>query len=322
MLRRSPKGAPIVVAGESEGCSGKANTTVIGMEAATHDLVIWTDDDFHHPPDWLDQPRADYEQQGPTTEIPLFVGRDLLSYLLEPLYAQVSLFIATPAGNWGGALIFDRTEDVDEEALLAELQQIISDDATVNEHIEVTTAQRTRRAEIGGSVRASLELHTRFQKIPWRHGSKLGGLAGALLTVVVAVVTLVFPVLGFAAMTLVYGGIYARLGFSRWTVLLSYLSVLLTTPLWVYAITRRTFVWGAVATAGGRCSASRSPNAEPGHRIQPDLASTTDTGYSRVRACCRPRDYHSSPNPVSPGRRSRNYCSSPDSVSPSRRESR
>ncbi len=239
-----PDGARVVVAGEPEACSGKANAIVTGMEAATNDLVVWTDDDFHHPPDWLDQLRADYERQGPTTEIPLFVGRDPLSYLLEPLYAQVSLFIATPAGNWGGTLIFDRTEDVDEEALLAELRRTISDDATVNEHIDFTTAQRTRRAEMGGSVRESLELHTRFQKIPWRHGSKLGGLAGALVTAVVAVATLVFPILGFAAMTLVYGAIYARLGFSRWTVLLSYLSVLLATPLWVYAITRRTFVWG------------------------------------------------------------------------------
>jgi hypothetical protein len=46
VLRRSPKGTPIVVAGEPEGCSGKANTIVTGMEVATHDLVVWTDDDF------------------------------------------------------------------------------------------------------------------------------------------------------------------------------------------------------------------------------------------------------------------------------------
>jgi hypothetical protein len=48
-----------------------------------------------------------------------------------------------------------------------------------------------------------------------------------------------------AVATLVYEGIYLRLGFSRWTVLLSCLSVFLATPLWVYAITRRTFVWGS-----------------------------------------------------------------------------
>jgi hypothetical protein len=128
VLRRSPKGTPIVVAGEPEGCSGKANTIVTGMDVATHDLVVWTDDDFYHPSDWLDQLRADYEQQGPTTEIPLFVGRDPL----EPVYAQVSVFIATPAGDCGGALMFDPTE----EALLAELRQTTSDDVTVNGYIE------------------------------------------------------------------------------------------------------------------------------------------------------------------------------------------
>ena len=239
-----PDGARIVAAGEPEGCSGKANAIVTGMRAATRELVVWTDDDFHHPPDWLDQLRADYNEQGPTTEIPLFVGQDPLSYLLEPLYAQVSLFITTPAGNWGGSLIFDRTEDLDESVLLEELQQTVSDDATINEHVEFTTARRTRRAEMGGSVRESLELHTRFQKIPWRHGSTLGGFAGAVVTAVMAAVTLLFPILGFAAMTLVYGAIYAVLGFSRWTVLLSYVSFVLATPLWVYAIGRRSFVWG------------------------------------------------------------------------------
>jgi hypothetical protein len=97
---------------------------------------------------------------------------------------------------------------------------------------------------MGGSVRESLELHARFQKIPWRHGSKLGGLAGALVTAIVGLGLLLFPVLGFAAMTLIYGAIYAVLGFDRWTVLLAYVSFILATPLWVYAIGRRTFVWG------------------------------------------------------------------------------
>lgn len=145
--------ARIRVAGEPESCSGKANAIITGMEAATHDIKVWTDDDFHHPPDWLDQLKTDYEKQGPTTEIPLFVGRDPLSYLLEVLYAQVSLFIATPAGNWGDALVFDRTEDIDEEALLADLRQIISDDATVNEHVRFTTVQRTRRTFVWGGRR-------------------------------------------------------------------------------------------------------------------------------------------------------------------------
>lgn len=32
------------------------------MEAARHDRLVWTDDDFHHPPDWLATLSADYEE--------------------------------------------------------------------------------------------------------------------------------------------------------------------------------------------------------------------------------------------------------------------
>jgi len=57
------------------------------MEVAEHDRVVWTDDDFAHPGDWLATLNADYERQGPTTEIPVFVGTDPLARLFEPAYA-------------------------------------------------------------------------------------------------------------------------------------------------------------------------------------------------------------------------------------------
>jgi hypothetical protein len=56
------------------------------MEAARHDSIAWTDDDVHHPPNWLEKFHADYERHGPVTELPVSVGRDLLSVLLEPRY--------------------------------------------------------------------------------------------------------------------------------------------------------------------------------------------------------------------------------------------
>ena len=40
----------LVVAGEPEGCSGKANAVAAAMEAARNDRIAWTDDDFYHPP--------------------------------------------------------------------------------------------------------------------------------------------------------------------------------------------------------------------------------------------------------------------------------
>ncbi len=75
-----------IPAGDPVGCSGKANAIAAGMEAANHDRLVWTDDDFHHPPDWLDRLHKDYAEYGPTTELPAFVGQDPLAVLLEPVY--------------------------------------------------------------------------------------------------------------------------------------------------------------------------------------------------------------------------------------------
>ena len=38
------------------------------MEAPCHDRLVWTDNDFHHPPDWLATLNADYEEYGPVSE--------------------------------------------------------------------------------------------------------------------------------------------------------------------------------------------------------------------------------------------------------------
>ena len=75
------------------------------MKAARHDRLVWTDDDFHHPPDWLATLSADYEKYGPVSEVPCFVGRDPLSVVLEPLYASAgSLRIYRDDRIWGGAV--------------------------------------------------------------------------------------------------------------------------------------------------------------------------------------------------------------------------
>ena len=68
--QNTPEGVRLIAAGEPERCSGKANAIVTGMEAACHDRLVWTDDDFHHPPDWLATLSADYEKYGPVSEVP------------------------------------------------------------------------------------------------------------------------------------------------------------------------------------------------------------------------------------------------------------
>jgi GT2 family glycosyltransferase len=101
-----PENVRLIRAGDPAGCSGKANAIAAGMEAAGHDRLVWTDDDFHHPPGWLAQLHRDYAANGPTTELPSFVGRDPLAVLLEPIYALGGT-LGTYAGDhaWGGAVI-------------------------------------------------------------------------------------------------------------------------------------------------------------------------------------------------------------------------
>lgn len=238
-----PDGTEIVVAGEPSGCSGKANAIDAGMERATNDLLVWTDDDFDHPPEWLDTLRADYERHGPVSEVPFFVGRDPLAVLLEPAYGFGGTF-GTWAANvpWGGAVTFDRS-DLDVEAFRGDLRRTISDDGVLGDHLDVTTLRRTRRVEAGGSIRESLERYVRFQKIVRFHapGMAVGNLlAGALATAF----CLLFPLTAFLLLTVGYGALYAGFGRRRPSFLLAYPATLTILPLMVYAHARRTFVWG------------------------------------------------------------------------------
>ena len=235
-------GARLVVAGEPVGCSGKCNAVATGMEAATNDRIVWTDDDFHHPPDWLEQLTADYERQGPTTEAPVFVGRDPLAYLLEPSYATSTALAAAGHMAWGGAVVFERA-DVDEGALLHDLRRTVNDDGTLGEHVDFTGAGRTRPVEIGGTIRETLERHTRFMQASLRHGRAAWGLL-AVVSTLIGVAALLNPLVGFVATTLGYAAMYAALGIRRWTVLLAYPATVLGPVLIAYGLARRTFVWG------------------------------------------------------------------------------
>ena len=254
----TPDGVRIVLAGEPEGCSGKANAIAAGMEAAAHDRIVWTDDDFAHPDDWLATLNADYERRGPTTEVPVFVGKDPLSRLFEPAYA-IGGTAAVFAGGiaWGGAVVFERDdlarpESVSdaaaaaagpEAALLADLRRTVSDDGTLTEYLDVTAANRTRTVLAGGSIRGSVERFVRFFRIVRFHDTPAAAFDVAF-AVGFAALCLFAPVLGVSLVTAVSAAVYARFGIRRATFLLAGPSVLLSPLFIAYALARRTFVWG------------------------------------------------------------------------------
>ncbi|GAB3665624.1 glycosyltransferase family 2 protein [Halopiger thermotolerans] len=238
-----PDNVRLVVAGEPEGCSGKANAIAAGMEAAQHDRIVWTDDDFHHPSDWLERLQADYERQGPTTEVPVFVGQDPLAKLLEPTYAvSGTLGVALTDVPWGGAVIFERDDLAGEAAFLEDLRRTISDDGLLMEYADITSVGRTRYVEIGGSIRETIENQVRFTQIVRQHDSR-GFAAQAGLAAVLAAGCVLFPLPAFTVLTAAMAIVYATFGIRRWTFLAAYPAVLLSIPLLAYALTRRSFVW-------------------------------------------------------------------------------
>lgn len=254
----TPDGVRIVLAGEPEGCSGKANAIAVGMEAAERDRIVWTDDDFAHPDDWLATLAADYERRGPTTEVPVFVGKDPLARLFEPAYA-IGGTAAVSAGGivWGGAVVFERadlerpestsaaaaTAADAEAALLADLRRTVSDDGTLSEYVDVTAADRTRTVPCGGSLRGSLERFVRFFRIVRFH-DPLAAAFNLVLSAAFAALCLLAPVIGVTLVTAVSAAVYARFGIRRATFLLSGPSVLVSPLFLAYAIARGTFVWG------------------------------------------------------------------------------
>ena len=237
-----PEGVRLVAAGEPEGCSGKANAIAAGMEAARHDRLAWTDDDFHHPPDWLATLSADYEQRGPVSEVPYFVGQDPLSVLLEPLYASAgSLGLYLGNQIWGGAVMFERG-DIDETVFLNELRRTVSDDGLLMEYLQVTTIGRTRIVPIGGTITEAVERPVRWAQIlRWHFPGTVAGMC--LVSLLILAGAVLFPLYAAVGLTVVHLAVNEALGVRRWTAMLAYPAVFVFVPLILYALTRRTFVW-------------------------------------------------------------------------------
>ncbi|WP_336364938.1 hypothetical protein [Halalkalicoccus salilacus] len=177
------------------------------------------------------------------SEVPYFIGRDPLSIVLEPLYASVgSLGIYRDNRIWGGAVIFER-DDIDETAFLDDLRRTVSDDGLLMEYLQVTTVGRTRIVPIGGMIRETVERQVRWTQIlRWHFPGAVAGTFLMLLFVLAGAI--VAPLPAAVLLTVVHLAVNEILGVRRWTAVLAYPAVFVFVPLLVYALARRTFVWG------------------------------------------------------------------------------
>ena len=72
--RDPPDGVEILVAGDPEGCTAKANALAYGMERATNDRFVWSDADYERGDDWLDCLVEAGEEHGTAAVLPMFPG--------------------------------------------------------------------------------------------------------------------------------------------------------------------------------------------------------------------------------------------------------
>jgi hypothetical protein len=222
-----PDGVEILVGGEPEGCSGKANAMACGMERATNDRFVWTDADFERDDDWLDRLVEAGEQRGPATAVPFWYGDGVWS-LLEPWTMTFSTLLiyfgVGSTGNigWGGGLTFTREElTVGVDDLAAELRQVLSDDGLVSQHVEEFHAVRSMvtPVEVPGDAASTYHRLLRLNRLTHVHEGMTGDFLIALGMTAAAVTV---PLVAALAVTLAAGVAYALLGLDRRTFLLAF----------------------------------------------------------------------------------------------------
>lgn len=244
----TPEGVEVVVAGEPEGCSGKANAVARGMERAAHDRFVWTDADFDRGDNWLDQLVVAGETHGPATAVPFFCG-DGWWRLVEPwLGVWFSFVFALRAGDlekaaWGGGVTFTRDElDVPVSAFTAELRTVLSDDFLLSNHLDGVHAVRSlvMPVEVPGGLPAVRNRVVRFARIVHLNRGLAGGLA---VNCLLCAAGLLYPLAVAPLATAVILAAAARLGVRRVSALLAYPGLLLLPVVVLAGMLVREFDW-------------------------------------------------------------------------------
>lgn len=241
----APESAEVIVAGEPIGCAGKPHALATGMEHASDDIVVWTDDDVSRSADWLGRLVQKAREHGAATEVPVFVGGGLWR-VVEPAFL-LFLTNAVLSGDhvWGGGVAFDRTI-LDEEQFLTELRQTVGDDSLLSTYVDDPWVARKqiRHITAGGSPRAVYDRVVRFSKAAmfFTPVSTIGFLLVISLGLALSIVA---PIAGITLATLIGAATYYRAGVQRGSVLLTFPSLVLLPVVLILGAVAPTFRWGS-----------------------------------------------------------------------------
>lgn len=215
-----PDGVEILIAGEPNGCSGKANALAYGMTEARHDRFVWTDDDFERDPDWLNRLVAAGETHGPATAVPFFTGGGWWR-LFEPWQgALFTLMFYLQLGEtadtaWGGGVVFTRSElTVPVSEFAAKLRNVMSDSYLLGQHLSHVHAVQSMvtHVQVAGDFRSVRHRLIRFGRIV---GVNEGWLPGFVISGVLAVAGILFSLASALSLTVGFAAVYAWLDLGR-----------------------------------------------------------------------------------------------------------
>lgn len=239
----APDGVELVVAGDPEGCSGKANAVAAALERAGQDRVVLTDDDVTRDGDWLARLCALADDEGAASAVPFYAG-GFWWWFVEPMLAVfASLVVLLSGGVWGGGVTFHRSQ-LDVDAYARDLRRTVGDDSLLQDRLGETATSRTlvNVVRVGGDARTVWHRLGRYARTVYLW--ERGGLAVlAVVGAAVVVGTALYPPVA-VAVTLAVGAVYAYLGVWRATFLLAVPSLALAPLVALMGAARRTFEWG------------------------------------------------------------------------------
>jgi hypothetical protein len=245
-----PDGVRVLVAGEPVGCAAKANALAHGMEQATNDRFVWSDDDYERETDWLERLVEVGESHGPAAFEPLIVSDGVSFKLLEPVLASgIALYDLYRDGGgggypWGGGVTFTR-EELQEPVgrLCDELRQSVSDDNALENHLEDTYTPRDWRIRVPveGSFEDTVGRLTRWMRADH---VRYGLTRNVLLSVVVTLIGLLGAPVVAPLVTVTAALSYRKLGYRRWTFVFAYPGLLVFPVVLALGLLCREFTWG------------------------------------------------------------------------------